>query len=364
MKTFKVLFCVFAFLFFELNWTHSQSLIPDYAISFLAGNEDEIHKTHVDKNGDMYIVGMFKSNQLIFGTDTLVREGLNDIFILKLDVDTNVVFAKSFTNSGLSKVTGIGLDSNHNIYLSGYYQGQLTFGTFVLQSVPFKYSSFVVKLNPTAEVIWAKYYAAGSQSSSIIIDAADNLYISGRFSETFIINSIPNPINPSNRNRHFLLKMNALGNEKWLKNYGGQMMIDKQQNLYFVDSYMDSIRIENHLLSTISNKENHNVYVAKADTSGHVLWAKKFCEGEHALINGANIDTLTNTIFMTGTFKTDSLTFDTHIIRNHGTADIFIAKIDTAANVIMAKSFGSTAPDYSWGLTRISSQYMALLGTS
>jgi len=364
MKTSKFLFCILAYLMFVSGFIRAQILIPDYAINFLAGNEDEIQKSLVDRNGNLYLVGMFKSNQLIFGTDTLLRSGENDIFLVKLDADTNVVFAKSFKNWGLSKVTGIVLDSYSNIYLSGYSQGSLTFDTFILYGNSYSNCSFVVKMNPDAEVIWANSYAGGSSSCSMVIDSADNIYISGWFAQTFIINNIHTTIYPTNSNLHFLLKIDASGSEKWLKNYGGELMIDKQQNLFFTDNYSDSIRMDDHLLTTISNEENHNLYVAKADTNGHVLWAKKFCEGEHALFNNAIIDTLTNTILITGTFKTDSLTFDSHIIRNHGYSDLFIAKIDTAANVLMAKSYGSINADYSYGLTRISPEYMALLGTS
>jgi len=73
---------------------------------------------------------------------------------------------------------------------------------------------------------------------------------------------------------------------------------------------------------------------------------------------------VTNTLYLTGTYKTDTLSFDNHVIHNKGTADIYIAKIDTAANVLNLITIGNTEPEYAWGLTRISSQYMALLGTT
>ena len=356
------------------NTSYSQTLIPDFAMHFLAGTGDEIQKSTVDQGGNLYLVGTFKSPQLVFGTDTLTRRGDNDLFLVKMDADTNVVFCKSFYNNGVAKVTGIALDSTDNIYLTGYYRDSIRFDNFAFKAVsPYTWanSSFVVKTDPTGNAGWAKAFGGNSSSGSLVLDKHDNVYISGWFGESFTIQEpvigyppIVYTANPSNLSRGFLLKTNTAGRTQWLKSYGGELMIDKDQSLFFAGSYMDSIYLENHILRTYINKENHNVYLAKADTNGHVLWAKKFCEGEHALLNGAVIDTMTNTIFLTGTFKTDSLTFGDKIIRNHGLADIYIAKINTEGIAQMAKSVGTEDCEYSWGLTRISSEYMVLLGTT
>ena len=370
--TTQFLFCLLTSFLLVTSLSYSQTLTPDFAINFLAGNEDEIQKSTVDQNGNLYIVGTFKSPQLIFGTDTLTRQGTNDVFLLKLNADTNVVFCKSFYNNNVAKVTGIVLDLTENIYLTGYFTDSIRFDAFAFKSVkPYSWanSSFVLKTNSSGVSIWAKSFGGNSSSGSMVIDDHNNIYISGWFGESFSITEqgsgpITYTANPSNLSRMFMLKTNTNGRTQWLKNYGGNLMIDKEQKLYFADSYMDSIYLENHVLRTFINKENHNVYVAKADTNGHVIWAKKFCEGEHALLNGAVIDTVTSTIFLTGTFKTDSLTFDNVIIRNHGFADIYIAKINTEGIVQTAKAIGTQESEYSWGLTRISSDYMALLGTT
>lgn len=370
--TTQFLFCLLTSFLLVTSASYSQTLTPDFAINFLAGNEDEIQKSTVDPNGNLYIVGTFKSPKLIFGTDTLTRQGTNDVFLLKLNADTNVVFCKSFYNNAVAKVTGIVLDPAENIYLTGYFTDSIRFDAFAFKSVkPYSWanSSFVLKTNSTGTTLWAKSFGGNSSSNSIVIDNHNNIYISGWVGESFSITEPNNggvtfTANPSNLSRSFMLKTNTNGRTQWLKNYGGNLMIDKEQKLYFADSYMDSIYLENYVLRTFINKENHNVYVAKADTNGHVIWAKKFCEGEHALLNGAVIDTVTNTLFLTGTFKTDSLTFDNVIIRNHGYADIYIAKINTQGIMQAAKAIGTNESEYSWGLTRISSNYMALLGTT
>jgi hypothetical protein len=370
MKKLLPVSCLFAFIFFTTTICKSQMLVPDYAIHFFAGSEDEIQKSMIDQQGNMYLAGTFKSDSLIFGEDTLLREGDNDLFLVKIDPNTDVVFAKSYYGKGASLVSGIALDSHGNICLTGHYQDSIRFAPIALKAnIPYSWAkkSFVVKTNPTGTALWAKDFGSSTSDGSMVIDENDNIYISGWFGESISIvgeNAVTLTANPSNLSRQYMLKFDVDGNVKWLKSYGGNLMIDKEQNLYFAGSYMDSVYLENIVLRTFIAKENHNVYVAKADTNGHVIWAKKFCEGEHALLNGAIIDTATNTIYLTGTYKTDTLTFDNHVIRNNGLADIYIAKIDTAANVINAITMGNTNAEYASGLTRISSEYMALLGTT
>lgn len=370
MKKFIPITFLLSFILITTNICQSQMLVPDFAMHFQAGSEDEIQKSMIDQQGNLYLAGTFKSDSLIFGVDTLMREGDDDLFLVKIDTDTNVVFAKSFYAKGVALISGIALDSHGNICLTGHYQDSVRFDAFACKAIipyPWAMKSFVVKTNPTGTVLWAKDFGGSTSNGSMVIDANDNLYISGWFGEALSIevtSAITFTVFPSVRSRQYMVKMDAGGNAKWLKNYGGELMIDKEQNLYFAGNYMDSVYLDNFVLRTYIAKENHNVYVAKADTNGHVVWAKKFCEGEHALLNGAIIDTVTNTIYLTGTYKTDTLTFDNHVIHNNGTADIYIAKFDTAANVLNAITIGNTEPEYAWGLTRISSQYMALLGTT
>jgi len=294
MKKIVHLSCLLAFSLVTTTICQSQMLVPDFALHFLAGSEDEIQQSMIDQQGNLYLAGTFKSNSLIFGVDTLIREGDNDFFLVKIDPDTNVVFAKSYYGKGAALLSGIVLDSQGNICLTGHYQDSIRFTPFAFKAIsPYSWAkkSFVVKTNPTGTALWAKDFGGNTSDGSMVIDANDNLYISGWFGETFSIagtNATTFTAFPSVLSQQYMVKLDVDGNAKWLKNYGGKLMIDKEQHLYFAGSYMDSIYLENFVLRTYIAKENHNVYVAKADTNGHVLWAKKYCEGEHALLNGGH----------------------------------------------------------------------------
>jgi len=363
MKTSTKSFLLLTFFILLSNVSRSQTLVPDFAIHFLAGHEDVVQKSTIDKNGNLYFVGSFKSDTLIFGVDTLFNQGSNDLFLVKMDSLANVLFAKSYQSIGAIDVTGLAIDANNHIYLAGKFKAQLTFGSIVLPESLFFYDIFLAKTDPNGNALWAKNYSYASDAS-IVLDSEQNVYLGGCYYGSLTIPSLQKTINSAYPDRMFSLKLDSDGHEIWIKPYGGILAIDNAQNLYMSGSYSNYIHIGDFYMENISTKENHNVYVAKSDSSGSVVWAKTFCKNEHALLNGTSFDTLSNTLLITGTFKTDTLSFDDVIIHNNGIADLYIAKLDTAANVLYAKSYGGYGADYSWGITRISPEYTAVLGTA
>jgi len=363
MKTSTKSFLLLTFFILLSNVSRSQTLVPDFAIHFLAGHEDVVQKSTIDKNGNLYFVGSFKSDTLIFGVDTLFNQGSNDLFLVKMDSLANVLFAKSYQSIGAIDVTGLAIDANNHIYLAGKFKAQLTFGSIVLPESLFFYDIFLAKTDPNGNALWAKNYSYASDAS-IVLDSEQNVYLGGCYYGSLTIPSLQKTINSAYPDRMFSLKLDSDGHEIWIKPYGGILAIDNAQNLYMSGSYSNYIHIGDFYMENISTKENHNVYVAKSDSSGSVVWAKTFCKNEHALLNGTSFDTLSNTLLITGTFKTDTLSFDDVIIHNNGMADLYIAKLDTAANVLYAKSYGGYGADYSWGITRISPEYTAVLGTA
>ena len=338
MKTIKILLLL---LCIPRQILPGQILVPDEILKIQAGIEDEVQITKIDDGGNIYMAGVFKSSNLTIGSETIINSGSNDIFLIKLGPDFQLKLASSFYNSGYAKVTDLDFDTESNIIICGIFNSTVKFDT-ITYTASGGYQTFITKISNDAKIKWAKDYSQGS--SYIAIDKNSSIYLS-------------NPL-------HNIRKLSSEGIEQWSKPFGGKLLIDNAQNLYMLGSYSDSVQFGSIILKTIYPYENHNVYVAKADTNGDVIWAKKFCEKEHALLWNTFIDKDANAITFTGTYKTDSLTFDSTIIRNHGTADIFYAKIDTSAKIITAKSFGGKSPEYAWGLTKINNQYSAIVGRS
>jgi hypothetical protein len=96
---------------------------------------------------------------------------------------------------------GIALDSNGNIYTTGYFAGVVDFdpgpGTFYLWSEWGMPDIFISKLDSNGGFVWAKSMGAGSDDigHDIAVDSSDNVYTTGHFGGTVDFDPGPGTFN-------------------------------------------------------------------------------------------------------------------------------------------------------------------------
>src|ERR1700741_3832571 len=101
-----------------------------------------------------------------------------------------LLWAKKAAGSGAVQSNAVGLDAGGNTYITGSFQGTVTFGAgeanqTVLNSAG-NQDIFIAKYNSLGALQWAKR-AGGSNVDSangIVVDAAGNSYIAGSFETT------------------------------------------------------------------------------------------------------------------------------------------------------------------------------------
>jgi PKD repeat protein len=99
--------------------------------------------------------------------------------------------------------------------------------------------------------------------------------------------------------------------------------------------------------TTLTSNGQQDLYVAKLDTSGNWIWAKK-ANGTAVDISSAIAADAAGNVYITGYFNSTTLTFGSYTInRTSGASynDAFLAKIDANGNWQWAKKFGGTSTD-------------------
>ncbi|WP_437756174.1 serine/threonine-protein kinase [Sorangium sp. So ce1389] len=81
-----------------------------------------------------------------------------------------------------------------------------------------------------------------------------------------------------------------------------------------------------------------DVFVARLDPAGEVLWARRFGDAEWQASGDIALDRAGNA-FVTGTFR-GAIDFGQGPLRNPAGEDIFVAKLDAAGNALWSKRFG------------------------
>ncbi len=206
--------------------------------------------------------------------------------------------------------------------------------------------------------LWA-VGAGGSNSDfgySIAVDGSGNRYITGMFSSTTITFGSTTLTNASIATDFFVAKYDAAGNALWAKQAGGSqgengrgVAVDGSGNCFVTGSFasptisFDTITLTNGIPAT------PQVFIAKYDASGNILWVKSAGGFGQDVANSIAVDASGNS-YITGVFASNAITFgSTTLNQTSGaggaTYDIFIVKYDASGNTLWAKKAGGTADD-------------------
>ncbi len=147
----------------------------------------------VDEAGNVYSTGLFRGSvDFDPGSGTFLMESKDTgvdaptTYIQKLNAQGNFVWARSmWTSEG----NAISLDAAGNIYTTGAFQGTVDFdpgtGTYNLIQEGGTVNTYVQKLNPDGNFVWANSIKGDeSRGRGIVVDASQNLLITGSFSGT------------------------------------------------------------------------------------------------------------------------------------------------------------------------------------
>ncbi len=314
-----------------------------------------------DGLGNIYIVGEFSSSNSTFGSYTLTNSGNRDMFLVKYDPFGNVIWAKSAGGTEDDAGISICTDTEGNIYCTGYfYSPSITFGSTTLNNLGMA-NVFIVKYDPTGNVVWAKGAGGNNQDigRSITTDGVGNIYVTGGFTSatiTFGNITLTKVNNPYDYQDIFIAKYNSNGNVIWAKSAGSLysdqgfgITTDKENNIFLTGSFMGpSITFGNFTLNCPEG--SYCPFITKYDPSGNVKWAKSatnnFGRDESY---GITTDTDGNA-YITGKFSSYSITFGSITLANsslNGGTDLFIVKYNESGDVLWAKSAGGSSDDES-----------------
>jgi hypothetical protein len=314
-----------------------------------------------DLSGNVFITGIFQSPTVTFGSYTLTNSGSGaNMYLVKYDSNGNVLWAKSSNGSGTQQANSVSADAGGNVYITGYFNvSPVSFGTYTLTNTG-GIAAFLVKYDPNGNVLWAKSSSGSGQAATgraVSTDAGGNVYISGYFawvSTTF--GSFTLPI--TGTVNVFLAKYDTNGNVLWAKSSTGTgndycytVNTDAVGNTC-IGGWFNSPTISFGTY-TLTNTGSDDVFLAKYDTNGNVLWAKGANGSTSDRCNSIGTDAAGN-VFTTGVFGSPTITFGTYTLTNSGGGDMFLVKYSPNGNVLWAKSSIGVGSDEAYSLSTYS----------
>ena len=338
-------------------------------------NNDESRGIVLDSSGNIYTTGNFAVTADFDpgpGTANLTSAGLEDIFISKLDKDGNFLWAKKIGGTDVDYGFSIALDSNNNVFTTGFYSGTVDFDpgdlTYNLTSVGFSYDIFVSKLNSSGDFVWAKSLGGIEREYSygVAVDSNDNIITTGYFKGTADFDPSPGIYNlvSAGSSDIFISKLDKDGNLIWAKRIGGAnddassgIAIDLNGNVYTTGSYYGTVDFDPGAGTSNLVSGWNDIFVSKLDNSGNFVWARSM--GGAGLDEGRDIAVDSNDNVYTTGYYVDTADFDPgdgiFNLTSAGTEhDIFVSKLDSSGNFVWAKSMGGSGgmdADFGNGIT-------------
>ncbi len=126
----------------------------------------------VDRQGNEVLAGSF-AGRLRIGGGELTGAGGTDIFVAKTAPNGAPVFPpERFGGGGDDAATGVAVDEDGSIVISGTFQGDATFGPQNLKAQvrhPRQRAVFVARLDPAGKVLWVKQIAVANLPTQISV---------------------------------------------------------------------------------------------------------------------------------------------------------------------------------------------------
>ncbi len=272
-------------------------------------------------------------------------------------------WAKGFLGSSGTIGYSLAIDSNKNVYTLGDFSGTTDFdpGTNVSNLNAINSDIFITKLDASGNFIWAKQMGGigVNYGSVIIVDASNNIYITGYFNSTVdfdpeagTYNLTPNNVGTNNT---FITKLDSNGNFIWAKQFGSTisnqpsaLAIDASGNIVITGNFSGTADFDpstNATTNSISNGQD-DIFITKLDALGNFVWAKTIGSAGLDYAGGLVVDNSEN-IYLTGRFS-GTVDFDpnsgvSNLISFSNTTDSsYVLKLDSSGNYSWAKRFTGT----------------------
>lgn len=240
---------------------------------------------------------------------------------------------------GYADMNDISIDSSGNYFMIGEGYNNLVFNTYSVTT----YGSYLVKYNSAGSVLWASATPTPytNRGFSVSNDKQGNVYTTGDFAPNVAFGSYT--LNSNGYGDVYVAKYDGNGNVIWSKGFGGSdndsgtsLTTDSIGNSFVTGTYASPTIIFGTTTLT-TNAGTNSVFLTKIDANGNVVWAKKVITTGNGSAKSVAIDKFGNS-YLTGIFSSTMVTIGTLTITGSG-QDCFVAKFDPNGNVLWVKNY-------------------------
>lgn len=315
---------------------------------------NEANDVELNNNGEAYITG-YISGETAFNSSNVVPSaaGNGDIYVAKYDAQGTLIWKKTFGGNFSDRAYDLAVGPDQNIIVTGQFFGSVTFGSTTLTSVGNSKDIFLIKLDPQGNVLWARSEGGSMAENAygVTVDNQNNVILTGQFQGTTAIGSstftseIDEQTNLPSYDL-FISKYNSTGTPLWVRNgfahyedRGLAVAVDSQDNIFFTGQFSDTLEFAGNTYLNIG----YNVgFLCKLNPAGQVQFFNFIRAG---IVVPYDLELNTdNEVIVTGDFLGNMNYYDAsgpHAIQNPYDKQIFIIKTNNSGAYSWNYTLGS-----------------------
>ncbi|TSJ41870.1 T9SS type A sorting domain-containing protein [Fluviicola chungangensis] len=275
------------------------------------GLQSEVAWYMASDDQDIYISGVYESTKDFDpgpGIHTLTPVGNQDIFLVKLTLDGDFVWAKSVGGGAREYPTDILIDNMGSILLSGVFAGNnVDFdpgsASYLLSALGTE-NGFALKINHDGDFEWVKTFGSTEYNyvNNLALTSNNEVCLLGVYTSTVDLDPGPgtNSVNSIDDLGCFVVTLDPGGNYLWSEHvarYGTHICTDTQDNLIVFGSFYGTtdfdpgIGVANLTTTTSPNTPYFNSYLKKLSHGS--LGVSSFSKADFSIYPNPASNTLT-----------------------------------------------------------------------
>ncbi|WP_437732433.1 hypothetical protein [Sorangium sp. So ce1335] len=282
--------------------------VPRWARQIGDAADQTLRSIAVDRTGNIVIAGYFSGSLVCSAPPVPVcatSAGQTDIFVRKYDPSGAVLWTRIYGDSSGQFATGVAVDAEGSVFLTGRYYGTLTIGSRQVRNNGLGTNLFVAKLDSGGNGVWLSDYGDTSSQAGNGIAAAPSgaVIVTGTYTGSLAFG--PAGTLPTNDvQTAFVVSLAPDGTPVWARWFAGDgpqesasVVADAESNIIVTGSVQGVVDLGG---GALPGGGGFDAFVVKLDPEGNHLWGKVLGAAGNQKSNAAAITADTGVILLCG----------------------------------------------------------------
>ncbi|MDZ4679537.1 MAG: T9SS type A sorting domain-containing protein [Saprospiraceae bacterium] len=326
--------------------------------ALIAGStgNDALNATAIALDGSVYAAGTYNAALNLGGT-TLTNSGGQDFLLLKTTPAGTLDWAVSGGSFLDEESAGVAAHPQGGVVCAGAFWFTAQFGDLQLEAAQNPKAIFLIRYNSTGQPQWGKVIDGSSLKAAgdLAIAPDGSVYLSGFFQGQLVFGT-DTTLTAHGNTDFFLAKFTADGQFIWALNCGGQedtrseaLAVDPATGDVVASGFYDK-QAQFGDQTLVANTSDRDVFVTRFNADGQVLWARR-AGGVHDDNVSDIAIAATGHIYLTGSFIGVMNLADGFSIQSlNGIPDFYLLRYAPDGTPLLARSMGGALQEQATGI--------------